>query len=100
MQTLIDSVGSDRPQRRTAFVGRELWRYSIQIAETWFADVGQDSRHRGLEDNRTAKHAYSLKADKTKMDWSCYKSKSRKRSGNGTIRKKFLLLKSRWEKID
>ena len=83
MQTLIDSVGSDRPQRRTAFVGRELWRYSIQIAETWFADVGQDSRHRGPEDNRNAKRAYSLKADKAKMDWSCYKSKSTIRKWQG-----------------
>ena len=40
----MDSAGSDRPQRRTAFVGRELGRYGIQIAaqsETRFADVGE-----------------------------------------------------------
>ena len=38
----MDSAGSDRPQRRTALVGRELGRYDIQIAalsETRFADV-------------------------------------------------------------
>ena len=28
----MDSAGSDRPQRRTALVGRELGRYDIQIA--------------------------------------------------------------------
>ena len=40
----MDSAGSDRPQRRTALVGRELRRYGIQIAalsETRFADVGE-----------------------------------------------------------
>ena len=44
MRTLIDSAGSDRPQRRTALVGRELGRYGIQLAalsETRFADVGE-----------------------------------------------------------
>ena len=44
VRTLVDSAGSDRPQRRTALVGRELWRYGNQIAalsETWFADVGE-----------------------------------------------------------
>ena len=40
----MDNAGSDRPQRRTALVGRELGRYDIQIAalsETRFADVGE-----------------------------------------------------------
>ena len=40
----MDSAGSDRPQRRTALVGRELGRYGIQIAAlsgTRFADVGE-----------------------------------------------------------
>ena len=44
VRTLMDSAGSDRPQRRTALVGRELGRYDIQIAalsETRFADVGE-----------------------------------------------------------
>ena len=44
MRTLMDNAGSDRPQRRTALVGRELGRYDIQIAalsETRFADVGE-----------------------------------------------------------
>ena len=41
---LIDNAGSDRPQRRTALVGREFGRYGIEIAalsETRFAEVGQ-----------------------------------------------------------
>ena len=40
----MDSAGSDRLQRRTALVGRELERYGIQIAalsDTRFADVGE-----------------------------------------------------------
>ena len=44
VRTLMDSAGSDRPQRRTAFVGREFGMYRIQIAalsETRFADVGE-----------------------------------------------------------
>ena len=43
----MDSAGSDRPQRRTALVGRELGRYDIQIAalsETRFADVGRSKK--------------------------------------------------------
>ena len=32
MRTLIDSAGSDRPQRATALVGRELDRYKVKIA--------------------------------------------------------------------
>ena len=28
----MDSAGSDRPQRRTALVGRELDRYKVEIA--------------------------------------------------------------------
>ena len=42
MRTLMDSVGSDTPQRSTTIVGRELRRYKIHIAvmsETRFADV-------------------------------------------------------------
>ena len=44
MRTLIDSAMSDRPQRRTALVGRESGRYDIQIAalsETRFAEFGE-----------------------------------------------------------
>ena len=40
----MDSAGSNRPQRRTALVDRELERYEIQIAtlsETQFSDVGE-----------------------------------------------------------
>ena len=32
MLTLVDSAGSDRPQRRTVLAGRELGKYGIQIA--------------------------------------------------------------------
>ena len=44
MPTLMESAGSDRPQRRTALVGRELGRYGIEIAalsETRFAEIGE-----------------------------------------------------------
>ena len=44
VRTLMDSAGSDRPQRRTAFVGRELGRYGIEIAalsETRLAEIGE-----------------------------------------------------------
>ena len=40
----MDSAGSDRPQRRTALVGRELGRYGIEIgalSETRFAEIGE-----------------------------------------------------------
>ena len=40
----MDSAGSDRPQRRTALVGRDLGRYGIEIAalsETRFAEIGE-----------------------------------------------------------
>ena len=44
VRTMMDSAGSDRPQRRTALVGRELGRYGIKIAvlsATRFSDVGE-----------------------------------------------------------
>ena len=44
VRTLMDSTGSDRPQCRTALVGRELGRYGIKIAalsETRFAEIGE-----------------------------------------------------------
>ena len=40
----MDSAGSDRPQRRTALVGKELGRYGMEIAalsETRFAEIGE-----------------------------------------------------------
>ena len=40
VRTLMDSAGSDRPQRRTAPVGRKFCRYGIEVAalsETHFA---------------------------------------------------------------
>ena len=39
----MDSAGSERPQQRTALVGRELDRYKVKIAtlsETHLADEG------------------------------------------------------------
>ena len=43
VRTLTDSAGSDRPQRRTVLVGRELDRHKVEIAalsETLFAEEG------------------------------------------------------------
>ena len=43
VRTLMDSSGSDRPQRRSALVGRELDRYKVEIAalsETRLAKEG------------------------------------------------------------
>ena len=43
VRTLMDSAGSDRPQRRTALVVRELDRYKVEIAalsETRIAEEG------------------------------------------------------------
>ena len=43
VRTIMDSSGSDRPQRRTALVGRELDRYKVKIAalnETLLAEEG------------------------------------------------------------
>ena len=44
VRTLMDSAGSDRPQRRTALVGSELGRLRIEIAalsETRFSEIGE-----------------------------------------------------------
>ena len=44
VHTLMDSAGSDGPQRRTALVEREPDRYGIEIAalsETRFAEIGE-----------------------------------------------------------
>ena len=43
VRTLMDSSGSDRPQRRTALVGRELDRYKVEItalSKTRLAEEG------------------------------------------------------------
>ena len=43
VRTLMDSAGSDRHQRRTALLGRELDRYKVDIAglsETRLAEEG------------------------------------------------------------
>ena len=43
VRILMDSSGSDRPQRRTALVSRELDRYKVEIAalsETYLTEEG------------------------------------------------------------
>ena len=43
VRTLMDSSGSDRPELRTALVGRELDQYKVEIAalsETRLAEEG------------------------------------------------------------
>ena len=43
VRTLMNSYGSDRPERRTALVDRELDRYKVEIAalsETRLAEEG------------------------------------------------------------
>ena len=44
VRTLLDRPGSDRPEKKTASVGKEISRYNIDIAalsETRLADEGQ-----------------------------------------------------------
>ena len=45
---------------------------SVQMAGSVLGSR-QDSRHRGPEEGWDEKHAYSLTASTTKMDWPCYK---------------------------
>ena len=41
VRNVMDSSGSDRPQRRTALVGRELGRYKVEtLSETRLAEEG------------------------------------------------------------
>ena len=43
VRTLMDSSGSDRPERRTALVGRELDRYKVEtvaLSESRLAEEG------------------------------------------------------------
>ncbi len=50
MRTLMDSATSDRPERRTAIIARELRRYRIDLAalsETRLADEGQLKEEKG-----------------------------------------------------
>ena len=49
-RTLLDKTKADRPERRTAFVAKELARYNVDIAalsETRFADKGQLTEREG-----------------------------------------------------
>ena len=40
--TLMDSSGSDRPQRRTTLVGRELDRYKVKTAALNETDLAEE----------------------------------------------------------
>ena len=44
VRTLMDSSGSDRPQRRTALVGRELDRYKVKKLVLATLSSGVDAR--------------------------------------------------------
>ena len=72
----MDSAGSDRPQRGTALVGRELGRYGIEIAslsETRFAEIGEIKEvgagytffwsGRKTEERREAGVGFAIKSD-------------------------------------
>ena len=72
----MDSAGSDRLQRRTALVDRELKSYGIQIfalSETRFADVGEIKhvaagytffwRGRKSEERREAEVGFAIKTE-------------------------------------
>ena len=76
MRTLIDSARSDRPQRRTALVGRELGRYGIEVAalsETRFAEIDEIKEvgagytffwsGRKTEERREAGVGFAIKSD-------------------------------------
>ena len=76
VRTLMDSAGSDRPQRGTALVGRELGRYGIEIAalsETRFAEMGEIKEvgagytffwsGRNIEERRDAGVGFVIKSD-------------------------------------
>ena len=44
VRTIMDSAGSDRPQRRMALVGKEFGRYGIEkaaLSGTRFAEIGE-----------------------------------------------------------
>ena len=76
VRTLMDSARSDRPQRRTALVGRQLGRYGIKIAalsETRFAEIGEIKEvgagytyflcGRKSEERREAGVGFAIKSD-------------------------------------
>ena len=78
----MDSAGSDRPQRRTALVGRELGRYGIEIAalgETRFAEIGEIKEvgagytfvlsGRKSEERREAGVGFAIKSDLVSAKW-------------------------------
>ena len=60
-----------RPGQCTSVMQRDLTfpekAVKIQVAR-------QDSRHRGPEESRDAKHAYCLKVSIAKVDWPCHKN--------------------------
>ena len=80
VRTLMDSAGSDRPQRRTALVGRELYRYKGEIAAL---------RQTRLAEKELLKE---VGADYT-FFWSGRKNEERREAGVGFAIKSHLVSK-------
>ena len=63
-RALMDSSGSDRPERRTALVARELDRYKVEIAT--LSEVGADYTFfwsgRKKEERREAGEGFAIKS--------------------------------------
>ena len=60
----MGSAWLDRPQRRTALVGRGLGRYGIEIAalsENRFAEVDPGPRHTSVFNNSTSCSPFSIR---------------------------------------
>ena len=80
VRTLMDSSSSDRPERRTALVGRELDRYKVEIA--------------ALSENRLAEEGLlkEVGAGYT-FFWSGHKKEERREAGVGFAIKSHLVSK-------
>ena len=76
--TLMDSAGSDRPQRRTAIVGKVLGRYGIEIA------VLSETRFAEIREIKEVGAGYTF-------FWSGRKSEERREAGVGFVIKYILL---------
>ena len=66
-----------KPGQYTSVMQRYLKPFPLKLFEKAVkikTVTRQDSRHRGLEESRDAKHVYCLKASTAKVDWPCYKN--------------------------
>ena len=74
--TLLYSCMHVRPGQCTNVMQSDLTisTYKLLLEDVKTQVARQGSRHRGPEESRDAKHAYSLKASTAKMDWLCYKN--------------------------